>query len=150
MQQVRDAFRWTHELGIDTHAHMMLGMPGESKETIEQTIRFAKEIDPTTVSFGICTPYSGTPLFEEVLEKDSSIDDGSSLSKIQLHVDAYYNQYYTHLSNEELQKYVKKAYRRFYFRPNYLAKWLPRIKDKDELKRVVLAGVNVFSFSVEK
>ena len=91
IEKTREVFKWAHEIGIDTHAHTMLGMPGDTKETIKTTINFVKKIDPTTATFGICTPYAGTPLFNEVISKDPSVKDGSTLSKIQLHVEAYYN-----------------------------------------------------------
>lgn len=71
IKQTKQFFKWTHEIGIDTHAHVMLGMPGETKETIEKTIDFVMEIAPTTATFGICTPYPGSPLFNEVLKKIS-------------------------------------------------------------------------------
>jgi len=143
-------FKWAHEVGMDTHAHMMLGMPGETKKTIRKTIEFAKMIDPTTVSFGICTPYAGTPLYYEVLKKNPRIMDGSSLDLTTLHEKSYFNQYFTNLSSVELEEYVKTAYRKFYFRPSYILKWLPRINNMDEFRRVVLAGSNVFSFTIEK
>jgi anaerobic magnesium-protoporphyrin IX monomethyl ester cyclase len=146
----RKVFKWSQEVGIDTHAHMMLGMPGDTKETVEETIRFVKEIAPTTVTFGICTPYAGTPLFNHVKEVFPEIADGSCIDLKTLHTDARYNQYYTQLDSEELNKYVRKAYRSFYFRPSYLFKWLTRIRSMDELRRVILAGTQVFSFSVGK
>ncbi|MBU1850297.1 MAG: B12-binding domain-containing radical SAM protein [Nanoarchaeota archaeon] len=150
ISKTREVFKWTHEVGIDTHAHMMLGMPGETKKTIEQTIKFAKEIDPTTVTFGICTPYAGTPLFKEVVKKDPTIKDGAALGKIRVHIDAFYNKNYTNVSNRDLQRYLKKAYKSFYFRPSYLFKWLFKIRSFDELKRVILAATNVFSFATNK
>jgi radical SAM superfamily enzyme YgiQ (UPF0313 family) len=143
-------YRWAHEVGMDTHAHMMLGMPGETRKTIEKSINFALKIDPTTVSFGICTPYAGTPLYYEVLKKNKEIRDGSALNLRDLHETSFYNKYFTSLTDKELEKYVKKAYRRFYLRPSYLFRFLLRIKDLDELRRVMLAGSNVFSFSLEK
>jgi len=143
-------FKWAHEVGMDTHAHMMLGMPGDTKKTIMQSIRFAKMIDPTTVSFGICSPYAGTPLFNEVLEQNPQIKDGSSLDFTRLHEKSYFNKYFTNLTEKELDKSVKIAYRKFYFRPSYVLKWLPRINNMDEFRRVLLAGSNVFSFTLEK
>lgn len=147
VKRTREVLQWTKEVGIDVHAHMMLGMPGDTKETIEQTINFVKEIEPTTVTFGICTPYAGTPMFKEVAEKDPSIKDGSSLSKQQLHVESYYNQHYCTVSNKDLQNYLKKAYKKFYFRPTYVLKMLFKIRSLDELRRLIMAGSNVFSFA---
>jgi len=61
LEQIRDTFRYCHEVGINTHAHFMLGCPGETQETIQKTVDLAKEIDPTTATFGVMTPYPGTP-----------------------------------------------------------------------------------------
>lgn len=148
IEMTRKTFKWTHEVGIDTHAHLMLGCPGDSRETIEETIKFVKEIDPTTATFGICTPYAGTDLFKEVAKEHPDIEDGSSCNLDKVHETAFFNEFFTDLSSKELESYVKKAYRSFYFRPMYAFKWLRRIRNIDELKRVILAGTNVFEFSV--
>ncbi|MBU1598729.1 B12-binding domain-containing radical SAM protein [bacterium] len=148
--QTRQTFEWMHKIGIDTHAHCMVGMPGETMETIEQTIKFIKEIDPTIATFGICTPYPGTHLFSEVTKAHPELKDGSSLDLSTLHTESFYNEVFTGLSQEELNKAIRKAYRAFYIRPGYLLKWLRRIKSLDELKRVILAGTQVFDFSFAK
>ena len=150
VKKTEETFSWANEIGMDTHAHMMLGMPGESRKTIEKSIDFAKKIKPNTVSFGICTQYAGTPLYYDVLEKNPEIKDGSSCDFTKLHEKPFFNTYFTSLSEDELEKYVKKAYRKFYFRPGYIFNYLKRINNLDELRRVILAGSNVFSFTVEK
>jgi len=150
LEQARKVFKWAHEIGIDTHAHTMLGLPGENVCTLKQTINFIMEINPTTATFGICTPYPGTPLFKEVQEKAPEIMDGSGIDLKKLHTSGYYNQYFTKLSPEELEKYVRLAYRKFYFRPSYVLKWLMKINNLDQLKRIMLAGSNVFSFGMAK
>src|SRR5208337_5113931 len=58
--QAREALRLARTAGLDPHAHIVFGGPGETPETIEQTIRFVLELNPTTASFGILTPYPGT------------------------------------------------------------------------------------------
>ncbi|MGM5482434.1 MAG: B12-binding domain-containing radical SAM protein [Nanobdellota archaeon] len=150
VKKTRETFRWAHEVGMDTHAHMMLGMPGETKKTIEKSINFAKLIDPTTVSFGICTPYAGTPLYYKVLKENSKINDGSACDLSELHEKAFFNEYFTSLGKDQLEKYVRKAYRKFYLRPSYIFKYLKRINNLEEFRRVILAGSNVFSFIFEK
>lgn len=146
--ETKKIFKAANDVGMDTHAHVMLGMPGETKETIKATINFIKEINPTTATFGICTPYAGTPLFKEVSKKDPSIKDGSSIDLKKLHTTGYFNRYFTELTSEELEGYVRLAYRKFYFRPSYVLKWLTKLDSMDQFKRVVLAGTNVFSFSI--
>ncbi|OGM01749.1 B12-binding domain-containing radical SAM protein [Candidatus Woesearchaeota archaeon RBG_13_36_6] len=148
VRETKKVFKNANEVGVDTHAHVMLGMPGETRETIKATINFIKEINPTTATFGICTPYAGTPLFKDVSKKDSSIKDGSSIDLKKLHTTGYFNKYFTELTPEELERYVRLAYRKFYFRPSYVLKWLTKLDSMDQFKRVLLAGTNVFSFSI--
>ena len=49
-----------HELGIAIHGTFILGLPGETKETIQETIRFATEINPHTIQVSLAAPYPGT------------------------------------------------------------------------------------------
>lgn len=146
LEETRQTFRWAHEVGLDTHAHLMLGTPGETAETIEETIRFIKEIEPTIITCGICTPYPGTQLFEEVKAKHPEIGDGSQCDLSRLHTKSFYNEVFTELTPEELSAGVRRVYRKFYLRPGYLLKWLFRIKSIDEFRRVTLAGTQVFDF----
>ena len=150
VEQTRHTFRLCHEIGIDTHAHCMIGSPGETQETIDRSLRFVKEIDPTVITFGITTPYPGTALFKEVEAMHPEIGDGTAMDVSKLHTNAFFNQFFTELSNEELSRNIRRIYRSFYFRPSYLMKWITRIRSLDELKRVILAGTNVFDFAFRK
>ncbi|MDD4939908.1 MAG: radical SAM protein [Candidatus Omnitrophica bacterium] len=148
LEQVRDAFKWAKQLGINTHAHVMVGHPGENKNTIKETIRFLKEIDPTTVTFGILTPYPGTPLFEEVSKRHPEIKDGFSLDLATLHSSSFFTETFCDLKPDELAYYEKALHRWFYWRPVYLAKWLFRIRSFSDLKRITKAGLRIMDFSV--
>ncbi|MEC7641291.1 MAG: radical SAM protein [Nitrospinota bacterium] len=148
VQQCREAFRVCHEVGLDTHSHIIFGSPGETLETIGETIKFAQEIDTTTASFGIMTPYAGTEHFDMVVKRHPEIKDGSEITMDTLHTTAYYTEAVCDLKHEQLQRMVSKAYRTFYFRPSYLLKWLGKINSMDELFRLVLAGTNIFTFGI--
>jgi len=150
LEQITEGFNWAHEVGLDTHAHMMIGLPQESKETLKETMKFIRQIDPTIVTFGIMTPYPGTPLFEDLRQKYPEMSDGTSCDLSKLHTESFFNEYFTQLTNKELSRYIHKVYRQFYIRPSYVLKWLKRINNKDEFKRVVLAGMQVFSFVFSK
>ena len=52
-------------LGIAIHGTFILGLPGETRETIEETIRFACDIDPDTIQVSLAAPYPGTALYDE-------------------------------------------------------------------------------------
>jgi radical SAM superfamily enzyme len=57
-----------HELGIKIHGTFILGLPGETKETIEETIKFATEINPHTIQVSLAAPYPGTFLYKQAVE----------------------------------------------------------------------------------
>ena len=148
LDQAYQVFEWIHEVGIDAHAHVMLGNPGDNLETVNQTIQFVKELDPATATFGVCTPYPGTPLFTEVAQVYPEIMDGTQSDLSKLHVEGLFNEIFTSLTKEELEKSVQRAYREFYLRPKYWIKTLGRVKSKDDMKRMALAASNVVDFAI--
>jgi radical SAM superfamily enzyme YgiQ (UPF0313 family) len=148
VQQTKDTFYWAKDAGIDTHAHVMLGMPGETADTLKRTVDFVLELNPTTATFGICTPYPGAPLFEDVSQISSELKDGTDSDFSRLHTEGLFNEYYTQLKKEQLAKGVRAAYRQFYMRPSYLFNSLKRIRNTDDIKRFAIAGLNIFDFSL--
>jgi radical SAM superfamily enzyme YgiQ (UPF0313 family) len=143
---VRRCFDWCHEVGLDTHAHMMLGMPGETNETVRRSLDFVDELRPTTVTWGITAPYPGTPLYDQVSSEHPELGDGSIIDVRSIHTDGSINRHFTALEPEELEAWVRRAYRRFYFRPTYVWGWLKRTRSLAELRRLSLAGSNIFDF----
>src|SRR5215471_18413293 len=110
------AHRFTREakaLGIKIHGTFILGLPGETRETIQNTIRFACDIDPDTVQVSIAAPYRGTALHRQALENgwltgEALVDaGGTQVSALS----------YPHLSHTEIARTTEEFYRRFYFRP---------------------------------
>ncbi|MDD5194052.1 MAG: radical SAM protein [Candidatus Omnitrophica bacterium] len=140
-------FKWARELGLATHAHLMLGMPGDNEETIRKTIRFSKTLNATTATFGICTPYPGAPLYEEVLRAHPEIKDGSQFDLSKLHVTGLFNETYSDIKRGKLERYIQKAYRSFYLDPRVLYDLARQIRSADDIKRIALAGSRVLDFS---
>jgi radical SAM superfamily enzyme YgiQ (UPF0313 family) len=64
LEQARKAIKETKEVGIRAKTFFMIGHPWDTKETVERTIKFAKEIDPSNVQFNIVTPYPGSELWD--------------------------------------------------------------------------------------
>ncbi len=58
-----------NELGILTHATYVIGLPGETKETLKHTLKKAMELNTTSYQFSIATPLPGTQFFDEAREK---------------------------------------------------------------------------------
>ncbi|HSE93531.1 MAG TPA: hopanoid biosynthesis associated radical SAM protein HpnJ [Methylomirabilota bacterium] len=114
--RVDGARRFTRDaktLGIKIHGTFIMGLPGETRETIEDTIRFAQAIDPDTLQVSLAAPYPGTALYREARERgwlgeDALVDGGG----VQAAVIGY-----PHLGRTEIFASVETFYRRFYFRP---------------------------------
>jgi len=122
LQQVRDAVRWASEVGFETFGYFMIGLPGETAESIKDTIRFAKELKLDIAKFNITIPLPGTKLFEEW-------DKGGYIKTKEWGKYNFYSPYYElydhpTLSHETITKYYRKAYHSFYFSPLYLLRRL--------------------------
>ena len=70
LDSYKKAFQICKDLGIFTVAHIIVGLPGESEETIKETINFLQYLNPNDVSVNIITPYPGTKLFKLAIEKE--------------------------------------------------------------------------------
>jgi len=130
-------------LGIKIHGTFIVGLPGETEETIQETIRFACELDPDTIQVSIAAPYPGTALYREALEhgwldERGLVDDrGVQLSAL----------HYPHLAHTEIFDSVETFYRRFYFRPRKIfAIAGEMVRDRRVLKRRLREGVEFLRF----
>ena len=110
----------------------MFGFPYDTKETVEQTLTFAKKISPDQVQFSINMCYPGTSLYENAIENDLLLAE--TFKEFDM----------THgpvvktigMEREELEHILARAYREFYFRPKYIVQTLMHLNDIDEVKRV--------------
>lgn len=117
LEQVRRAFRWAREAGIETHAAFMLGLPGQDEASIKRSIEFAKELDPDYAKFNITIPLPGTNLYNAWKEARYLIaDDWKEYGFHRV------SQIYNHplLPWETIVRYYHQSYREFYFRPRYI------------------------------
>ncbi len=108
-----------HELGITIHGTFILGLPGETKETIGETIRFATEINPHTIQVSLAAPYPGTFLYNQAVENGWLDADHAEL--VDEHGIQIAPLHYPHLSHQEIFDSVETFYRRFYFRAGKIA-----------------------------
>jgi hopanoid biosynthesis associated radical SAM protein HpnJ len=134
------------DLGIAIHGTFILGLPGETRETIEETIRYAIEINPHTIQVSLAAPYPGTELYAQAiangwLEENAGLNlvnsEGVQLSQLS----------YPNLPADEIYKGVESFYRRFYFRPRKIAELTAEmITSWDMTKRRLREGVEFFRF----
>lgn len=74
-EKVKQFVKWCRDLGIWSHATYIVGLPGDKKEDILRTIKFAKELNSDSVQFSIATPFPGTPFYEEAKAKGWLVSD---------------------------------------------------------------------------
>jgi hopanoid biosynthesis associated radical SAM protein HpnJ len=134
-----------HDLGITIHGTFILGLPGETRETIEQTIRFATEINPHTIQVSLAAPYPGTFLYDQAVREgwldaeNAELVDDSGVQVAPLH--------YPHLSHSEIFESVETFYRRFYFRSGKIASIVGEmVTSPAMMKRRLREGVEFFQF----
>ena len=125
LEIIERTFKSAKKVGIDTHAHFMLGCIGETEKTISDTIKFAIKIDSDTATFGLMTPYPGTPIFDRLLKSVKT--DGTEVSMDKLHLTSFYSRYFCNLLPQFLESSIKMAYLRFYFRPSFVLKRLMKL-----------------------
>jgi hopanoid biosynthesis associated radical SAM protein HpnJ len=138
-----------HELGIVIHGTFILGLPGETKETIEETIRFAAEINPHTIQVSLAAPYPGTFLYRQALENRWLVDENAQLLTERGTQVASLS--YPHLSHSEIFQSVDDFYKRFYFRAPKIASIMGEmIRSPDVMKRRLREGLEFFRFLRER
>jgi hopanoid biosynthesis associated radical SAM protein HpnJ len=134
-----------HKLGILIHGTFIVGLPGETRETIEETIRYAQALNPRTIQVSLPAAYPGTFLHRQATENGWLLGEGKNLvgdSGVQVSVLEY-----PHLSSDEIFKAVESFYKRFYFRPRKMgALALDMLKDKQVFKRQMREGYEFFRF----
>ena len=136
------------EAGVLIHATFILGLPGETRQTMEETMRFSREIDPYSLQVSLAAPYPGTALFEEAKREGWLVGEGGGLTRegIQNSVMAY-----PWLSKEEIFAAVEVFYRRFYLRPAPILRILKdMLKDREEFSRRIREGKEFFSFMAKR
>ena len=139
--KVEEVIAVTKRVGIDVRAAFMIGNPGETKQSMEDTMQFAIKLNPDLVIFNIATPFPGTEMFRWADEK------GLITTKNWEHYDLSRPvMTLPTLSNEELEAFYSKAYRRFYLRPAYIWQRLRKLRsfgDFYQLLRGARAVLNV-------
>jgi hopanoid biosynthesis associated radical SAM protein HpnJ len=138
-----------HELGITIHGTFILGLPGETKETIEQTIKFATEINPHTIQVSLAAPYPGTFLYKQAVENGwLDIEHAELIDEHGVQI-APLN--YPHLSHGEIFDSVEVFYKRFYFRAGKIASIVNEmVRSPTMMKRRLREGVEFFHFLRER
>ncbi|OYY91738.1 MAG: hopanoid biosynthesis associated radical SAM protein HpnJ [Sphingomonas sp. 28-66-16] len=131
-------------LGIVIHGTFIMGLPGETKETIQETIAYAKEVNPHTIQVSLAAPYPGTFLYKQAIENgwfdgthDMVADGGGQIAQLT----------YPHLASDEIFDAVAEFYKKFYFRPSKIGSIVAEMATSPTMmKRRLREGVEFFDF----
>ncbi len=135
--QIRKAVKLAQDMGFETNCFFIIGNLGETEQTIDDTIEFAKEIDPDIAQFTVAIPYPGTEMFDVLKQKERIIN----LNWADYDYFSSGRQVFEHenLPYDVIRQKYAEAYKRFYFRPKYILKKLKALKTSEELKRLIKA-----------
>ncbi len=133
LKQIEEGVERVKSHGIQALGGFMFGFPYDSRKTVEETIAFAKKLSPDQVQFSINMCYPGTSLYEYARDNDLLL--ANSFQEFDM----------THgpvvktldMEREELEHILARAYREFYFRPEFILQTLFHLKDIDEIRRVL-------------
>ena len=138
LDDIRNTVKIFKKAKIRIYNYFVIGLPWESEETVEDTIRFAIELDSDFISFYTATPLPGSTFYSYAREHNLFDKDTSFANAY------YYPAVNTHyLSKDRIFELHKSAIRRFYLRPFYILKMLSRIRSFAEVKSYFFAGMNV-------
>ena len=140
LKQIQNAFSLTRKAGIKSHATFMFGLPGETPQTIKETMSLAKKLNPDTIQCSIALPYPGTEFYEiasanNTLKINSWVDfDGELCGAVE----------YPNLNKELIRESVGKMYKQYYMRPSYIIRRLFSIRSFADISRLVNLAMGYF------
>jgi hopanoid biosynthesis associated radical SAM protein HpnJ len=134
VERARQFTKDCHKLGLVVHGDFILGLPGETHETINNTIAFAKELDVETIQVSVAHAYPGTELYDQVVKNGNIVGDnkmvdegGHQLAQIQ----------YPGLPADDIMSAVHRFYDEYYFRPKAVYRILRKAMfDSNDRKRL--------------
>jgi radical SAM superfamily enzyme YgiQ (UPF0313 family) len=137
------ALRWAKAAGIKNFGYFIIGLPGETEETIRQTMEFSKKLPLNVAIFHIAAPYPGTPFFYEVVE-NGWFRPGTDWEQVDMDKSTVLD--YGHLSAERLNYWQKRATREWALRPGPILTIIKGLNTWAGFKSAVDAGLQTLSF----
>jgi len=145
VEQVERALRWARAAGIKNWGYFIIGLPGETGETIKQTIAFSKRLPLDLALFHIAAPHPGTPFFFEVVEK-GWFRPGTRWEQVDMDKQTVLD--YPGLPAERLLYWQKRAFREWALRPGPVLTYLKMlVSDTSTFRSAVSVGLQHLSWA---
>jgi radical SAM superfamily enzyme YgiQ (UPF0313 family) len=146
-ERVAEALRWSKKAGIKNWGYFIFGLPGETEDTIKETIRFSKGLPLDLAFFNIAAPYPGTPLFIQMV-KEGWFRPGMRFGQVNMDETSVID--YPDLPAERIQYWQRRAYREWILRPGPILMHLKMLLfDLSSLKSTLYIGSRHFSWSAK-
>ncbi|MBN1217546.1 MAG: radical SAM protein [Anaerolineae bacterium] len=141
--KAKQALTWARNAGIKNFGYFIIGLPGETVETIQETITFSKKLPLNVAIFHIAAPYPGTPFFYEVVE-NGWFRPGTNWEQVDMDQSTVLD--YPNLSAEELEYWQKRATREWALRPGPIWTILKGLNTWAGFKSAIDAGLQTLNF----
>ena len=147
LEQAPRALKWAHEAGIMNWGYFIVGLPGETVETIQETIKFAKSLPLDIALFHIAAPYPGTPFFFDVIE-NNWFRPGTQWEEVDMDKSTVLD--YPGLTAEQLEYWQKRAFREWAFRPKPMLTYLRSMNSLATLRSAFEIGLQTVGWVLGK
>lgn len=142
-EQAFKALKWSKAAGINNWGYFIIGLPGETEETIQETIAYAKELPLDIALFHIAAPYPGTPFFYEVVE-NNWFRPGTKWEEVDMDQSTVLD--YAGLSAERLEYWQRRATREWSLRPGPILTFVKGLNTWEGFKSAVSVGWQMLKF----
>ncbi|MGE3840907.1 MAG: radical SAM protein [Vicinamibacterales bacterium] len=137
--RARQSLQWSHEAGIKNWGYFIIGLPGETVDTIKETVAFSKSLPLDIALFHIAAPYPGTPFFHEVV-RNGWFRPGVRWEEVDMDESTVLD--YPNLRAEELEYWQKRAFREWALRPGPMMTYLKMLlSDRRTLRSAIDVGL---------
>ncbi|ODS31589.1 MAG: hypothetical protein SCARUB_03280 [Candidatus Scalindua rubra] len=147
LDEAREFTKRCKDLGIMIHGAFVLGLPEETPATINDSIKFACDLDVDTIQVSLASPYPGTKLYDLCIENNYLVQEhmvnerGWQTCAVQ----------YPGISNVEIFKSVEKFYKKFYYRPKFILRIMKKIMfNGEERRRIMQEGAEFKEFIAKR
>jgi hopanoid biosynthesis associated radical SAM protein HpnJ len=150
IERAREFARDCQDLGILIHGTFIIGLPGETTETIERTIAFAKEVDPYSLQVSLAAPYPGTALYAQA-KQNGWLPGDHAPGLVEEHGIQEAVLSYDNLSSEQMHEALERFYRAYYLRPRPILRIVrDMLRDREVMWRRLREGREFFSFMAQR
>jgi radical SAM superfamily enzyme YgiQ (UPF0313 family) len=140
-ERVEHIIGYTKKVGMQTLGYFMFGYPGETRTTMEETVKFALRLPLDYVQLTVLVPFPDTEIYDYY--RDKGLGDYWSKFTLDLDLDEEIELIETELSRAQTVASVSAAYRRFFFRPSIIAKRLLNIRSFSQFRRLFAGALGL-------